>query len=251
MKIVKPYAQIAIKPKYNMGILQTIEDAARISHRSEDGQTDESYQRFIEAVVMKKGDWSVVEHVSLSVDFCVDRGITHELVRHRLFSYTQESTRFVNYEKKMPPSFIYPKPDVVCEYCLAGNPTRYVDIVGKAPVWQHNTSDGRFLGDCAYIAEWLFAIDNIEASYRALLKQGWRPQEARSVLPNALASRIRMTGNLRSWRWFLMMRTTTETHPQMREVTIPLLKEFQDFIPILYDDIIPNRSQAEATALRH
>lgn len=214
--IVKPYARIVGKPDGER-MLKSIETAARISHRSEDSTIEGSWQRFIKSVVMDKGDWSIVEHVHISVDFYVDRGITHELVRHRLFSYTQESTRFVNYEKKMPPSFIYPIPE----------------------------------NDVNYSAMWLAAIEQIEDTYKNLLAKGWRPQEARSVLPNALASLIRMTGNLRAWRWFFQMRTTKESHPQMRQVTIPLLAEFQAVIPMLFDDITPNESQAVSTARRH
>ena len=89
------------------------------------------------------------------------------------------------------------------------------------------------------------AIDEAERSYRGLLAKGWRPQEARSVLPNALASKIWMTGNLRNWRHFFLMRTTKEAHPQMRQVTIPLLAEFQKVIPVLYEDIEPGASQIE------
>src|ERR1700704_2603798 len=86
--------------------LRKIEYMARISHRSEEAQTALSYDRFIRFVVLTKGDWSVVEHGWLTVVFFVDRGITHEIVRHRLASYTQSSTRFINYTKKMAPSFI-------------------------------------------------------------------------------------------------------------------------------------------------
>ena len=121
MNIVKPYAKL-IPPTgpwqnltesdfsrfHGIDLLQRIEWAGRISHRSEDAQTAESWKRFIPAVVIDHGDWSIVEHASVSVDMYVDRGVTHELVRHRLFSFTQESTRFVNYEKKMPASFIEP-----------------------------------------------------------------------------------------------------------------------------------------------
>src|ERR1700757_1051683 len=120
MKIIRPYATI-INPTTLQGALRGIEYAARISHRSEDLQTETSAERFVDAVVMKHGDWSVVEHVSASVEMVVDRGITHEIVRHRIASYTQESTRFVNYAKKMPPAFIYPKPEIECEHCLNEN----------------------------------------------------------------------------------------------------------------------------------
>ena len=245
MKIVRPYAKIY---DYSCGEpLQKIEWCGRISHRSEEAQTDISWKRFIEEVVFKHGDWSIVEHANCTVDALVDRGITHEWVRHRLFSYTQESTRFVNYEKKMSPSFIYPKPDVECDLCLADNEVRY-NQASKA--WKHwilpNTfgKNGQLL-DCAYDPQWLFAIGGCEAGYKELLSDmhKWRPQEARSVFPNALASRIIVTGNLRNWRHFFIMRTTKEAHPQMRQVTIPLLAEFKTTFPVLFDDIEPMNTQ--------
>ncbi|MGC2450531.1 MAG: FAD-dependent thymidylate synthase, partial [Candidatus Sulfotelmatobacter sp.] len=85
-----------------------------------------------------------------------------------------------------------------------------------------------------------------EQMYRGLLSKGWRPQEARSVFPNALASRLITTGNLRNWRHFFIMRTTAEAHPQMRQVTIPLLTEFKKYFPLLFDDIEPMSKQSES-----
>jgi thymidylate synthase (FAD) len=218
MNIIIPHAFIIPLPgkesftlSDGIDLLKRIEWSARISHRSEDAVTEVSYDRFIRSVVINHGDYSVVEHASVSVDMCVDRGITHEIVRHRLFGFTQESTRFVNYEKKMEPTFVYPRPDDAF----------------RNPAWD-------------------YAITACEQAYRTLIIEGWRPQEARSVFPNALASRIIITGNLRNWRHMLLMRTTKETHPQCREVTIPLLKEFQEKIPILFEDITPMMSQREA-----
>lgn len=237
MKIVQPYARI-VTP-LDQTALSSIEYAARISHRSEDGQTDETWRRFIKAVVIDHGDWSVVEHVTVSVEFLVDRGITHELVRHRLFSFTQESTRFVNYEKKMPPSFIYPLPDVMCPKCVEGDEPKYI-----VDSWMHSYTGP----SCGLNHVWLEGIEEAERSYKSLLKAGWRPQEARSVLPNAIASKILMTGNLRNFRHFFLMRTTKEAHPQMRQVTIPLLAEFQSRVPLLFDDIAPNARQADNIA---
>lgn len=221
MNIVQPYARLISGPgtlpegvpfsTYDgMILLRRIEWAARISHRAESAQTDISWERFLNAVVLQHGDWSVVEHASASVDMLVDRGITHEIVRHRLFSFTQESTRFVNYEKKTPPSFIVP-----------------MDL---------NT---------AQYASWERGIIESEQAYKQMLNKGCAPQIARSVFPNALASRIIITGNLRNWRHFFIMRTTKEAHPQMRQVTIPLLKEFQEKIPILFEDIIPESRQID------
>lgn len=223
MNIVEPYARLMeqgsatgeFTKEMGVALLKKIEWCARISHRSEDTMTSESWERFIRFVVLEKGDWSVVEHASVTVDMLVDRGITHEVVRHRLFSFTQESTRFVNYEKKMPPSFIMPD-------------------FSQAP---HAFSAE---------VEWKQAIQATESYYKRLLSDGCSPQIARSVFPNALASRIVITGNLRSWRHFLIMRTNKEVHPQLRQVTIPLLTEFQAKIPILFEDIEPNGKQSEA-----
>ena len=212
LKTIDPYARIMDVPDRKVGIalLQKIEWCGRISHRSEDALTEASWERFLRAVVLGKGDWSIVEHACVSVDAIVDRGITHEWVRHRLASYTQESTRFVNYEKKMPASFIVPP--------------------------------GLTVGQTA---RWVTGVEQAELAYRAMIHDGASPQIARSAFPNALASRIVTTCNLRNWRHFLLMRTTREAHPQMRQVTIPLLKEFQERIPILFEDIEPEATQAD------
>jgi len=263
MKIIRPYARmitgfmnenydpgIAFQSSDGIRLLKHIEWCARISHRSEDAVTGDSYKRIIQDVVIKHGDWSVVEHATVSVDMVVDRGITHEWVRHRLNAFTQESTRFVNYEKKMPPSFIYPIPGVECKRCLSGNEVVYRQ---DSKAWKHYAPD-MVWEDCVYHPQWLYAIDYAEDQYKTLMADprkdasgaGWRPQEARSVFPNALASRIITTSNLRNWRHMLIMRTSAQAHPQMRQVMIPLLKEFQEKIPLLFDDIIPEQQQSEA-----
>ncbi|HXR75182.1 MAG TPA: FAD-dependent thymidylate synthase [Bryobacteraceae bacterium] len=226
MQIVKPYAKLMDVADESAGIalLRKIEWCGRISHRSEEAQGEDSWRRFIEAVVIGHGDWSIVEHASATVDALVDRGITHEWVRHRLFSYTQESTRFVNYEKKMPASFIQPE-GLIAEPARAANGEPCE--LSPAQWWGH-------------------AISTAESAYKNLIGAGCPPQIARSVFPNALASRIIVTGNLRNWRHFFIMRTTKEAHPQMREVAIPLLAEFKAKIPILFDDIEPLAKQSES-----
>lgn len=230
MKIIEPSA-ILIRPHEGYGItcLRFIEQMARISHKSEDAQTEDSWKRFIETVVLQHGDWSVTEHATATVIFRVDRGITHELVRHRLFSYTQESTRFVNGRKSYPEGLEFIRPQNI------------EDIEILSPADDNYESAFQFRTVCVLA----------ESVYLNLLSQGVRPQEARSVLPNALASTIAMTGNLRSWRWFFLARTTKEAHPDMRRVTIPLLGEFQRRIPLLYDDIIPLEKQSISMAKVH
>jgi thymidylate synthase (FAD) len=137
----------------------------------------------------------------------VDRGVTHELVRHRLFSFTQESTRFVNYKKK-------------------GGDLEFIK-----PALLPDAVEG----------QWIEAMQRAEIKYLELLDAGIRPQEARSVLPNALAATISVTGNLRNWRHFLLMRTSRETHPDFKVITLPMLFEFQKKIPLLFDDIVDGR----------
>lgn len=240
MKIIKAKAELMNK---NID-LHPIEFGARISHRSEDQTAETKRMRFIQNVVIDHGDWSVVEHVSVSVLATMDRGCTHEWVRHRLMSFTQESTRFVNYEKKMPPSFIYPVIQTECEKCLSENePAIFTDG------WFHNTTPQV---QCLYNRQWLDAIHSSELSYLNLIKiMKWRPQEARSVFPNALASKIMTTANLRSWRHLLLMRTTKEAHPQIRQICVDLLTQFQLAVPLLFDDIIPEARQIDNMRLPH
>jgi thymidylate synthase (FAD) len=228
VNIVTPYARIMGLPDSGgIDLLRKIEAIGRVSHRSEDAQTTDSYDRFIRAVVIGHGDWSITEHASVTVEALVDRGITHEWVRHRLFAYTQESTRFVNYEKKVPAAFVEP-PGLSDDALHAAN--------GEAI-------------ELSSREEWRHAIHTAESAYRRLISRGAPPQIARSVFPNALASKLIVTGNLRAWRHFFVMRTTKEAHPQMREVSIPLLAEFQVRIPILYDDIVPEARQADGMRL--
>ena len=227
MNIVQPYSrlihfdqdgnQTEFTPRMGVGLLRKIEWNARLSHASEDAQTEDSWRRFITSVVMERGDWSVVEHAGgVTVDSVFDRGISHEWVRHRLFSFTQSSTRFINYAKKKPAEFIEPN---LSEDCLNGH-------LSDRGLWRH-------------------AIHTAEIVYLQLIVSGVAPQIARSVLPNGLATRISTTGNLRNWRHLFLMRTTKEAHPQIREVTVPLLGQFQEKIPLLFNDIIPGSRQID------
>ena len=227
MKIIKPYARMLSNyPEYMMiafqndegvELLKKCEYIGRVSHRSEDKVTEDSYDKFIRSIVMNHGDFSIIEHASVTVEAVVDRGITHEWVRHRLGAYTQESTRFVNYNKWDDILFIDSR-----------------DIVSKGGLIEEGN-----------IAIMEYQYEQIEKAYKELISRGCPPQIARSVLPNALASKLIVTYNLRMWRHFFLMRTSKEAHPQMREVTIPLLREFQEKIPIIYEDIIPEERQAE------
>jgi len=196
-------------------LLRWIEWNARISHRSEDTQTEDSWRRFIQAVVVDHADWSVAEHASITALVRVDRGVSHEWVRHRLFSFTQESTRFVNYKKKGEIEVIVPD-----------------GVNSENETWRDSVAQSCW-------------------AYMSLLEKGNSPQVARSVLPNALATTISITGNLRTWRWLFLARTTKETHPDFKAITVPMLGEFQKMIPLLYADIVPGEKQSISMAKVH
>jgi thymidylate synthase (FAD) len=187
-------------------ILKQIETAGRTCYKSENKITADSAAGFVKSII-KSGHHSVVEHISISVRFICDRGITHEIVRHRLAAYSQESTRYANYSKDK-----------------FGNEITVI----KPYFWSEDSEE--------YL-EWKIAMKNAEQSYLKLLKNGARPEQARSVLPNSLKTEIVMTCNLREWRHVLDLRCSKASHPQIREIMLPLLTEFHEKIPVLFDDL--------------
>lgn len=201
MQIVKPshtiLTPISVEAAYG-----SIERAGRTAYKSEDKITLDSSVPFIKAII-KRGHESVLEHYSFSVRFICDRGVTHEIVRHRLCAFTQESTRYCNYSKNGV-TFIEP------------------------PFWDHESDKYR---------AWKDHMINSELAYNDLIEWGATPQEARSVLPNSLKTEIVVTANVREWRHILKLRTDKSAHPQMRELMIPLLQELHEKLPVLFSDI--------------
>ncbi len=236
MILVKPSHEILTEIN-GQRILQAIELAGRVCYKTEDKidwNAKTSY-RFVK-MVLDRGHESVIEHESISVRIICDRGVTHEIVRHRLVAYSQESTRYCNYAKEDAISVIEPfffdpfEPRAPIQVPVMN--AKYVagtEIEGEMNTMtiQMNSFDVWFL-TCLW-TQW---------GYMTLINQFNRtPQEARSVLPNSLKTEIVMTCNVREWRHILKLRTSKAAHPQMQEVMIPILKEFQERIPILFDDI--------------
>ena len=215
MKIIKPSYEI-LTPISDGGIkeLQHIEKIGRVCYKSEDRITDdgESAKKFVKMLI-NNGHEAMIEHSSLSVKFVVDRGVSHELVRHRIASFAQESTRYCNYSKDK-----------------FGN-----EITVILPCF-FDTGMGILSNSLVY-QEWKLACECAEERYFNLLKMGATPQQARTVLPNSLKTEITITANYREWRNFFKLRVPNTAHPQMREVTIPLLRELKNRLPIIFDDI--------------
>jgi thymidylate synthase (FAD) len=211
MKFLDPSYQILTKLD-GKEILKSIEIAGRTAYKSEDRITDNSANNFIELLI-KRGHLSVIEHQSFSVRFIVDRGISHEIVRHRLASFTQESTRYCNYSKDK-----------------FGNELNFI-----RPIFWDGCPESD--EDCEKHAILEETLLHIEKSYSKLIKLGALPQEARSILPNILKTEIVVTANLREWRVIFKQRTAKTAHPQIREVMQPLLDEIKMLIPVIFDDI--------------
>jgi thymidylate synthase (FAD) len=225
---------ILAKPGYKIiagstNPIKQIEDAARTYYKSEsDGKSKAFVRRLI-----NMGHESTIEHTSLTVRFWIDRGVSHELVRHCLASFSRESIRYVDY-------------DGGCEFIIPP----WVDL--EPGEYEYNKSLTKICGPGYAIpfvtlnpsadGNWLRSMITTAASYKTLRENGWSPQKARSVLPNAIKTEIAVTANAHEWRHILKLHTAKAAHPQMREVMIPLLKELQENIPVLFDDIEPAKN---------
>lgn len=211
MKLVKPNSSILhITPHP----LELIELAGRTCYKSEDRITNESAPHFAKMVV-NRGHHSVIEHASATVKFVIDRGVSHELVRHRLCAFSQESTRYCNYGKAGQVTFVIPP---------------WLDIAPCELGMNEWSTRGEAL------ETWLQAMRRAESAYLELLSQGWSPQQARSVLPNSLKTEIVVTANLREWRHIFDLRCSKAAHPQMQEIMIPLRAAMRKRIPVIFDD---------------
>lgn len=214
MKIIQP--SVVIENQDWSELLRRIEVKGRVCYKSEEKIDDNSAIAFIESLA-RRGHMSVLEHSSISVKFIVDRGVSHEIVRHRLASYSQESTRYCNYKGK--------------------------DMEFIEPFF--------FPGVSRHRNEWEYACLVCEESYNVMVdKCDCSPQEARSVLPNSLKTELWMTANIREWLHFFSVRAQKPAHPQMRQVAIPLLIKLQELLPPIfasmgYDTDFPIEHYAE------
>ena len=216
MKLIHAGYEI-LTPIDGLTELKAIELAARVCYKSEAAITEdgESAKKLIRRLI-ESGHEAMLEHSFLSVKFTVDRGVTHELIRHRLCSFAQESTRYCNYSGEK-----------------FGHDVRFViPYFFEEKLQSPNPCDAMLLG------LWTGACQKAECTYFELLKRGATPQEARTVLPNSTAADIVVTANFREWRHILKLRTAKDAHPQMREVMCPLGEELQRRIPVIFDDCV-------------
>lgn len=198
--------------------LQRIEIAGRTCYKSEDkiSPDGESAKRFVKMII-DNGHEAMLEHSSLSVRFICSRGVSHEIVRHRLFSFAQESTRYCNYSKG--------KFGGECTF-----------IVPPDMPWSVDTEDYVNSNNSIKIY-WFNSLVSAEDDYINLIEMGWKPEQARDVLPNALKTEIVVTGNYREWRHFFKLRTDKAAHPHIRLLAKDLLEDIKLRIPVVFDDL--------------
>ena len=201
MKIIDQSWEWLQKPVFP---LEIIERAGRTCYKSEKRITKGSAEKFAKMII-ELGHEAVIEHASASIRFITNRGVTHELVRHRLASFSQESTRYVRYSGEI--EFI-------------------------KPVWWSDPSYSE-----AQKKNWLEVMGLAEKAYLGALKLGDKPEQAREVLPHALKTEIVVTANLREWRHIFALRCSPKAHPQMRALMLDCLKGFAKEIPVVFGDL--------------
>ena len=206
MKIIEPRAELA-QDLDAAEIMRHLERAGRVCYKSESKISDTSAEKFI-ANIIKSGHESVIEHVSVTFKIICDRGVSHEIVRHRLASYSQMSTRYCDYSgDKFGGELSFIKP------CFWADGDENFEL-------------------------WRQAMEYAEKIYLSMRKNGARPEQARSILPNSLATEIFMTANLREWRHFLKLRTSPRAHPQMRQIALQICATFKENLPVIFSDIV-------------
>lgn len=212
MRVIEPSIQILNAPNYE-AILKKIERIGRVCYKSEDKIGENTAEGFIRGII-KRGHESVIEHDSISVLVTCDRGVTHEIVRHRIASYSQESTRYCNYSGEK----------------FDGQ----ISVIDIATGFHYNLDDEK---DRLKYHIWAVAMMDAARHYNDMIAAGAKPEEARSVLPNSTKTEIAMTMNLREWRHFIRLRGSRAAHPQMREVANMIGEELSKRYPVFFEDL--------------
>lgn len=181
-------------------MLKTIEYAGRTCYKSHDKITDASAERFCRKLINNKHE-SVLEHGTITIRIYTNRAIANELERHRIASYSQESTRYCRYDSNI--KFVIPE-----------------------------TENEQALNI------WRTSCTNAETTYKALLLSGVKPEIARDVLPLSLGTEVVISANVREWRNILKQRTDRGAHPQIRVLMFSILEEFIKRWPVLFSDIL-------------
>lgn len=230
MRLIKPKVEILSRID-GVQVIADITTVARTCYKSEDVRTKEKDKALVKRLIESKHE-AMLEFVDVTVKFTTSIGITREIIRHRLSSFANESTRYCNYNKDKFNSeitFIIPS---------------YLDIPeGNYTYWDGDWVDMNKMkiqlpaDDKNTVSNWLFALNHAETTYQILSNKGWKAEQAREVLPMSTKSELCMKANLREWRHFFSLRCSTAAHPDIRVLALDLLKQMHEKIPVIFDDL--------------
>lgn len=230
MRLIKPKVEILDRIDGDQ-VIADITTAARTCYKSEDVRTKEKDKALVKRLIESKHE-AMLEFSDVTVKFTTSIGITREIIRHRLSSFANESTRYCNYNKDKFNSeitFIIPS---------------YLDIPeGNYTYWDGDWVDMDKMkiqlpaDDKNTVSNWLFALNYAETTYQILSNKGWKAEQAREVLPMSTKSELCMKANLREWRHFFELRCSTAAHPDIRVLALDLLKQMHEKIPVIFDDL--------------
>lgn len=204
MKLIEP--EVFVEDYDGKEIMRRIERACRICYRSEDKITDTSYKNLLKNCI-NRGHESVLEHEKISVKLVGDIGTYKDLTRHRIASFSVESTRYCNYGKDK-----------------FGNELKFMKPVHI----EEGTKEYQIWEEC---------MKNVEKAYIEMSNLGAFPDQLRMLLPHSTASEYALTANIREWRHILSLRCSSHTHPAIRQLLIPLLLKFKEDMPELFDEV--------------
>jgi len=225
MKLVKPSIKFL---NMTPDPLLAIERAGRTCYKSEEKISKGSAERFVK-MLLDRDHHAMIEHAAASYKAITCRGVTHEIVRHRLFSFAQESTRWCNYSKDGVTFLIPPWVDLPA---TTEGKKGFLDDENRYQGWTPPLVKNEL--------RWVRHMIACEEAYLGAIKDGWIAQKARGLLPIDVKTEIVITGNMREWRHFFKLRTHKDSHPQMQEVANMVLKDIQSRIPILFDEFDEN-----------
>ena len=206
MKIIEPSVKL-MRDFDGEEIMKFIEQCGRTCYQSEARITENSAETFIRNII-RNGHESVLEHFSCTFEIICDRGVMAELTRHRICSFSVESTRFCDYQSN----------------AKFGSELTFI----KPCFWEE---------DSLPYKSWQSAAKYAEEIYLGYREIGNPPEQARSILPNSLKTQVIMTANLREWRTVLKLRTSKRAHPQMRQIALMILDVLKEKLPVVFEDI--------------
>lgn len=230
MKLIKPKVEILDKLD-EKAVIGRIATVARTCYKSESSSSEDKDKALVKRLIDSKHD-AMLEFVDVTVKFTTSIGITREIIRCRIASFANESTRYCDYSKDKfnnEITFIIPSYLDIPEGNYSYWDGDWVDIDKMKIQLPADNEDA--------VSAWLFNLNHAETTYRALKNKGWKAEQAREVLPMCTKSEINMKANLREWRHFFKLRCSKYAHPDMRALALDLLKQMHDKLPTIFEDI--------------